>query len=204
MVERAQYTLHPHREDDRLPRGRTPRNPGRGPGQLGEEDVLDRVLCVLVDCDLHGVRLAISDAHAGLRTAIRRVIQDAASRDVGMPSNLLAVALQSQRQVISALILTIFAPTRRRRRPRSRPARPGRGAGRQLPRLQAIAGVPAGAHDGAGAGSLEVRAAAPAILEGLATSAECIHCRHAETASGALRWLSATVSNREFEAKVAR
>jgi hypothetical protein len=65
----------------------------------------------LVDRGLAGVRLVISDAHAGLRNAIRRVLQDAAWQRcrVHAKRNLLAVARHAQRQVISALISTIFA-----------------------------------------------------------------------------------------------
>jgi putative transposase len=64
----------------------------------------------LVDRGLGGVRLVISDAHAGLRAAIRRVLQDAGWQRcrVHAKRNLLAVARHSQRQVISALISTIF------------------------------------------------------------------------------------------------
>jgi hypothetical protein len=59
----------------------------------------------LVDRGLHGVRLVISDAHAGLRAAIRRVLQGAGWQRcrVHAKRNLLAVARHSQRQVISAL-----------------------------------------------------------------------------------------------------
>jgi putative transposase len=64
----------------------------------------------LVDRGLHGVRLVISDAHAGLLKAVRRVRGDAGWQRcrVHAKRNLLAVARASQRQVISALISTIF------------------------------------------------------------------------------------------------
>ena len=65
----------------------------------------------LVDRGLHGVRLVVSDAHAGLVAATRRVLQDAGWQRcrVHAKRNLLAVARHDQRQVISALISTIFA-----------------------------------------------------------------------------------------------
>lgn len=64
----------------------------------------------LVDRGLRGVCLVISDAHAGLRAAIRRVMQGAGWQRcrVHAKRNLLAVARHSQRAVISALISTIF------------------------------------------------------------------------------------------------
>jgi putative transposase len=65
----------------------------------------------LKDRGLAGVRLVISDAHAGLKAAIRRVLQGAAWQRcrVHAMRNLLAVARQHHRQVIAALIRTIFA-----------------------------------------------------------------------------------------------
>ena len=65
----------------------------------------------LKDRGLAGVRLVISDAHAGLRAAIRRVLQDAGWQRcrVHAMRNLMAVARHDQRQVIAALIRTIFA-----------------------------------------------------------------------------------------------
>jgi putative transposase len=65
----------------------------------------------LVDRGLAGVKLVISDAHAGLVAAIRRVMQGAAWQRcrVHAKRNLLAVARHDQRQLISALISTIFA-----------------------------------------------------------------------------------------------
>jgi putative transposase len=65
----------------------------------------------LVDRGLSGVRLVISDAHAGLIKAIRRVLQDSSWQRcrVHAKRNLLAVARHDQRSVISTLISTIFA-----------------------------------------------------------------------------------------------
>src|SRR5437763_1177771 len=60
---------------------------------------------------LAGLRLVVSDAHAGLKAAIRRVLQGAAWQRcrVHAMRNLLAVARHQHRQVIAALIRTIFA-----------------------------------------------------------------------------------------------
>ena len=65
----------------------------------------------LKDRKLSGVRLVISDAHAGLKAAIRRVFQGAAWQRcrVHAMRNLLAKARHHQRQMIAALIRTIFA-----------------------------------------------------------------------------------------------
>ena len=65
----------------------------------------------LKDRGLAGVRLVISDAHAGLRAAIRKVMQGAGWQRcrVHAMRNLMAVARHDQRQVIAALIRTIFA-----------------------------------------------------------------------------------------------
>ena len=65
----------------------------------------------LVDRGLAGVKLVISDAHAGLRAAIRRVLQGAGWQRcrVHAKRNLLAVAKHQHRAVVSALISTIFA-----------------------------------------------------------------------------------------------
>jgi len=65
----------------------------------------------LADRGLAGVQLVISDAHAGLVAAIRRVLQDAAWQRcrVHAKRNLLAVARHQHRAVVSALISTIFA-----------------------------------------------------------------------------------------------
>src|SRR5690606_3211659 len=60
---------------------------------------------------LAGVRLVVSDAHAGLRKAIRRVVQGAAWQRcrVHAMRNLLSAARHEHRQVIAALTRTIFA-----------------------------------------------------------------------------------------------
>jgi putative transposase len=65
----------------------------------------------LRDRGLDGVRLVISDAHAGLKAAIRKVLQGSGWQRcrVHAMRNLLAVARTEQRAVISALIRTIFA-----------------------------------------------------------------------------------------------
>ena len=60
---------------------------------------------------LDGVRLVISDAHAGLKAAIRRVLQGAAWQRcrVHAMRNLTSVAHHQHRQIIASLIRTIFA-----------------------------------------------------------------------------------------------
>jgi putative transposase len=60
---------------------------------------------------LDGVRLVISDAHAGLKAAIRKVLQNSSWQRcrVHAMRNLLAVARAQHRTVISALIRTVFA-----------------------------------------------------------------------------------------------
>jgi putative transposase len=65
----------------------------------------------LRDRGLDGVRLVISDAHAGLKAAIRKVLQGSGWQRcrVHAMRNLLAVARSQHRTVISALIRTIFA-----------------------------------------------------------------------------------------------
>jgi putative transposase len=65
----------------------------------------------LKDRGLDGVRLVISDAHAGLRAAIRVVFQGASWQRcrVHAMRNLLSAAHHQHRQVIAALIRTIFA-----------------------------------------------------------------------------------------------
>jgi len=65
----------------------------------------------LKDRNLTGVRLVISDAHAGLKAAIRRVFQGSAWQRcrVHAMRNLLAVAQHQHRPVVAALIRTIFA-----------------------------------------------------------------------------------------------
>jgi putative transposase len=65
----------------------------------------------LKDRGLDGIRLVVSDAHAGLRAAIRRVMQGAAWQRcrVHAMRNLLSAAHHQHRQVIAALTRTIFA-----------------------------------------------------------------------------------------------
>src|SRR5690554_157225 len=65
----------------------------------------------LRDRGLAGVKLVISDAHAGLKAAIKKVLQGSSWQRcrVHAMRNLLAVAKTQQRSVISALIRTIFA-----------------------------------------------------------------------------------------------
>lgn len=65
----------------------------------------------LKDRGLDGIRLVISDAHAGLRAAILRVFQGSGWQRcrVHAMRNLLSAAHHQHRQVIAALIRTIFA-----------------------------------------------------------------------------------------------
>jgi putative transposase len=65
----------------------------------------------LKDRGLAGVKLVISDAHAGLKAAIRKVLQGSSWQRcrVHAMRNLLAVSKAQHRTVISALIRTIFA-----------------------------------------------------------------------------------------------
>ncbi len=60
---------------------------------------------------LSGVQLVISDAHAGLKAAIRRVLQGSAWQRCRVHAlrNLMSVAHHQHRQIIAALIRTIFA-----------------------------------------------------------------------------------------------
>ena len=64
----------------------------------------------LKDRGLNGVKLVISDAHAGLRKAIQKVFQGASWQRcrVHAMRNLLSAAHHQHRQVIAALIRTIF------------------------------------------------------------------------------------------------
>jgi transposase-like protein len=64
----------------------------------------------LKDRGLGGVQLVISDAHAGLRSAIRRVFQGAAWQRcrVHAMRNFVSAARKPARQIIAALIRTIF------------------------------------------------------------------------------------------------
>jgi len=65
----------------------------------------------LKDRGLAGVRLVVSDAHAGLKAAIRKVLQGSGWQRcrVHAMRNLLAAARHQHRAVIAALIRTIFA-----------------------------------------------------------------------------------------------
>jgi transposase-like protein len=65
----------------------------------------------LKDRGLDGVKLVVSDAHAGLRAGIRVVFQGASWQRcrVHAMRNLLSAAQHQHRQVIAALIRTIFA-----------------------------------------------------------------------------------------------
>ncbi|MET0908673.1 MAG: IS256 family transposase, partial [Ilumatobacteraceae bacterium] len=77
-----------------------------------ENDVFWRAfLTGLVDRGLGGVRLVISDAHAGLVKAIGRCFQGAAWQRcrVHAMRNLLSAAHHRQRAMIAALVRTVFA-----------------------------------------------------------------------------------------------
>ena len=65
----------------------------------------------LKDRNLHGVRLVVSDAHAGLKAAITRTMQGASWQRCRVHAlrNLLAVARPAQRPMVAALVRTIFA-----------------------------------------------------------------------------------------------
>ena len=80
-------------------------------GDSENETFWTEFLRSLKDRNLHGVRLVISDAHAGLKAAIRRVFQGAGWQRcrVHAMRNLLAVAKHQHRLMIAALIRTIFA-----------------------------------------------------------------------------------------------
>jgi transposase-like protein len=67
---------------------------------------------------LGGVRLVISDQHAGLVAALRRVFQGASHqrRRVHFARNLLALVPKSHQDMVAAVFRTIFAPTRPRHR----------------------------------------------------------------------------------------
>jgi putative transposase len=80
-------------------------------GDSENETFWREFLTSLTDRGLAGVRLVISDAHAGLTKAIGRCFQDASWQRcrVHAMRNLLAAARQPQRAVIAALIRTIFA-----------------------------------------------------------------------------------------------
>ncbi|MEN9645541.1 MAG: hypothetical protein RL238_2210 [Actinomycetota bacterium] len=79
-------------------------------GDSENETFWKEFLTDLTDRGLAGVRLVISDAHAGLVKAIRRCFQNAGWQRcrVHAMRNLLAAANHRHRQVIAALIRTIF------------------------------------------------------------------------------------------------
>lgn len=79
-------------------------------GDSENETFWREFLTSLTDRGLAGVRLVISDAHAGLVKAIRRCFQGAAWQRcrVHAMRNLLSAANHRHRQVIAALIRTIF------------------------------------------------------------------------------------------------
>lgn len=79
-------------------------------GDSENETFWKELLGDLNDRGLAGVRLVISDAHAGLVKAIRRCFQNASWQRcrVHAMRNLLAAANHRHRQVIAALIRTIF------------------------------------------------------------------------------------------------
>jgi putative transposase len=80
-------------------------------GDSENETFWREFLTGLNDRGLAGVKLVISDAHAGLTKAIRRCFQGAAWQRcrVHAMRNLLAAAPTKQRAVIAALIRTVFA-----------------------------------------------------------------------------------------------
>src|SRR3954454_1011091 len=80
-------------------------------GDSENETFWREFLTDLTDRGLDGVRLVVSDAHAGLIKAIRRCFQGAAWQRcrVHAMRNLLAAASHRHRQVIAALIRTVFA-----------------------------------------------------------------------------------------------
>ena len=80
-------------------------------GDSENETFWREFLTALNDRGLAGVKLVISDAHAGLTKAIRRCFQGAAWQRcrVHAMRNLLAAAPVKQRAVIAALIRTVFA-----------------------------------------------------------------------------------------------
>jgi putative transposase len=91
-------------------------------GDSENETFWREFLTGLTDRGLAGVRLVISDAHAGLTKAIGRCFQGAAWQRcrVHAMRNLLAAANHRHRQMIAALIRTVFAqpdaaPLHRRR-----------------------------------------------------------------------------------------
>jgi len=79
-------------------------------GDSENETFWTEFLRSLKDRGLDGVRLVISDAHAGLKAAIKRVFQGASWQRcrVHAMRNLMSSAHHSHRHVIAALIRTIF------------------------------------------------------------------------------------------------
>ena len=80
-------------------------------GDSENETFWTEFLRSLKDRNLSGVRLVISDAHAGLKAAIRRVFQGSGWQRcrVHAMRNMLATAKHQHRQIVAALIRTIFA-----------------------------------------------------------------------------------------------
>ncbi|MFT3851369.1 MAG: IS256 family transposase [Ilumatobacteraceae bacterium] len=80
-------------------------------GDSENETFWREFLTSLTDRGLGGVRLVVSDAHAGLVKAIRRSLQGAAWQRCRVHAirNLLAAAQHRHRQMIAALIRTVFA-----------------------------------------------------------------------------------------------
>ena len=78
-----------------------------------EEEVFWRgFLRSLKERGLHGTQLVISDQHAGLVAALRRVLQGAAHQRcrVHFARNLLALVPKSHKDMVTAVFRTIFAP----------------------------------------------------------------------------------------------
>jgi len=80
-------------------------------GDSENETFWTEFLRSLKDRNLGGVQLVVSDAHAGLKAAIRRVFQDAGWQRcrVHAMRNFLAAANHQHRSIVAALIRTIFA-----------------------------------------------------------------------------------------------
>jgi putative transposase len=80
-------------------------------GDSENETCLTEFLRDLTDRGLSGVQLVISDAHRGLTAAIGRVLQGSAWQHcrVHAMRNLLTAARHEHRQLIAALIRTVFA-----------------------------------------------------------------------------------------------
>ena len=78
-------------------------------GDSENETFWREFLTGLVDRGLAGVKLVISDAHSVLVNAIRRCFQNSAWQRCLVHANLMTAARPQDRQVIAALIRTIFA-----------------------------------------------------------------------------------------------